>query len=160
MKVRAAVLREIGRPGPYAETRPLGIEDVELDPPGKGEVLVRIRAAGLCHSDVGVLEDEHQLRHLGRRAGPLATTRRACDEPLMTQEREFLAALASAVTWSIDGNVLDSLRKWADDDLRSLNGQIEFVLRDALRKRGRLREADEDASPGPALPGQPDGDEL
>ena len=56
MKVRAAVLREIGRPGPYAETRPLGIEEVELDPPGKGEVLVRIRAAGLCHSDLSVID--------------------------------------------------------------------------------------------------------
>jgi heat shock protein HslJ len=42
--------------------------------------------------------------------GPLATTRRACEEPLMTQEREFLAALASAVAWSIDGNVLDMHR--------------------------------------------------
>ncbi len=42
--------------------------------------------------------------------GPLATTRRACEEPLMAQEREFLAALASAVTWSIDGNVLDMHR--------------------------------------------------
>jgi heat shock protein HslJ len=42
--------------------------------------------------------------------GPLATTRRACEEPLMTQEREFLAALASAVKWSIDGNVLDMHR--------------------------------------------------
>jgi heat shock protein HslJ len=39
--------------------------------------------------------------------GPLATTRRACDEPLMAQESAFLAALASAVTWRIDGNVLD-----------------------------------------------------
>jgi alcohol dehydrogenase len=56
MKVRAAVLREIGRPGPYAATRPLGIEDVELDPPGEGEVLVRIRAAGLCHSDLSVID--------------------------------------------------------------------------------------------------------
>ena len=44
------------------------------------------------------------------RLGALATTRRACDEPLMIQEREFLAALASAVTWSIDGNVLDMHR--------------------------------------------------
>jgi len=42
--------------------------------------------------------------------GPLATTRRACAEPLMTQEREFLAALASAVKWNIDGNVLDMHR--------------------------------------------------
>lgn len=39
----------------------------------------------------------------------------------------------------IDGNVLDALRKWADDDLRSLNGQIEFVLRTSLRERGRFK---------------------
>jgi alcohol dehydrogenase len=56
MKIQAAVLREIGRPGPYGETRPLAIEDVELDPPGPGEVLVRIRAAGLCHSDLSVID--------------------------------------------------------------------------------------------------------
>jgi alcohol dehydrogenase len=56
MKTRAAVLREIGLPGPYAETRPLAIEEVELDPPGPGEVLVRIRAAGLCHSDLSVID--------------------------------------------------------------------------------------------------------
>jgi len=43
----------------------------------------------------------------GIRFGPAATTRRACEQPLMTQEQEFLAALASAVTWRIDGNVLD-----------------------------------------------------
>jgi hypothetical protein len=41
----------------------------------------------------------------------------------------------------IDGKVLDALRKWADDDLRSLNGQIEFVLRHVLRERGRLKES-------------------
>ena len=56
MKIRAAVLRQIGRPGPYAGTQPLVIEDVELDAPGKGEVLVRIRAAGLCHSDLSVID--------------------------------------------------------------------------------------------------------
>lgn len=43
----------------------------------------------------------------------------------------------------IDGNVLDALRKWADDDLRSLNGQIEFVLRKALRDHRRLKESAE-----------------
>jgi heat shock protein HslJ len=42
--------------------------------------------------------------------GPLATTRRACEESLMTQEKQFLAALTSAVTWSIEGNVLDMHR--------------------------------------------------
>jgi hypothetical protein len=33
-----------------------------------------------------------------------------------------------------------ALQRWADDDLRSLNGQIEFLLRDALRKAGRLKD--------------------
>lgn len=56
MKVRAAVLRELGRPRPYAESRPLEIAEVELDPPGPGELLVRVRAAGLCHSDLSVID--------------------------------------------------------------------------------------------------------
>lgn len=38
----------------------------------------------------------------------------------------------------IDKKTLDAMHRWADDDLRSLNAQIEFVLRDALRKAGRL----------------------
>ncbi|MBI5083142.1 MAG: hypothetical protein HZB13_00885 [Acidobacteria bacterium] len=41
----------------------------------------------------------------------------------------------------IDADVLDALRKWADDDLRSLNGQIEFLLRKALRERRRLPDS-------------------
>jgi alcohol dehydrogenase len=55
MIVRGAVLREMGLPSPYAESRPLAIEEVELAPPGPGELLVRIRAAGLCHSDLSVI---------------------------------------------------------------------------------------------------------
>ena len=39
----------------------------------------------------------------------------------------------------IDPAVLDALQKWADDDLRSVNSQIEYVLREALRKSGRLK---------------------
>ncbi|HEX2082420.1 MAG TPA: Arc family DNA-binding protein [Xanthomonadaceae bacterium] len=38
----------------------------------------------------------------------------------------------------IDRDVLDAVQRWADDELRSLNAQIEYVLRDALRKAGRL----------------------
>lgn len=56
MKIKAAVLRQLGVPGPYAESRPLTIEDFELAPPGPGEVLVRVRAAGLCHSDLSVID--------------------------------------------------------------------------------------------------------
>lgn len=40
----------------------------------------------------------------------------------------------------IDRDVLDAVQHWADDDLRSLNGQIEFLLRAALRESGRLKE--------------------
>jgi len=56
MKITAAVLREIGRPAPYAQSMPLSLEQVELDAAGPGEVLVRIRAAGLCHSDLSVID--------------------------------------------------------------------------------------------------------
>jgi hypothetical protein len=39
----------------------------------------------------------------------------------------------------IDRDVLDAIQRWADDDLRSLNGQIEFLLREALKKSKRLK---------------------
>src|SRR5690625_5924515 len=56
MKTRAAVLREMGATRPYKHSQPLKIEEVALDPPGRGEILVRIRAAGLCHSDLSVMD--------------------------------------------------------------------------------------------------------
>src|SRR4051812_11572931 len=55
MKVRGAVLREMGLEKPYGDSHPLAIEELELDPPGPGEMLVRVRAAGLCHSDLSVI---------------------------------------------------------------------------------------------------------
>jgi alcohol dehydrogenase len=58
MKTRAAVLEKMGIPGPYAESKPLRIREVELAPPGPGEVLVRIEAAGLCHSDLSVINGD------------------------------------------------------------------------------------------------------
>ncbi len=58
MKTRAAVLERMGAAPPYAHSRPLAIEELELAPPGAGEVLVRIRAAGLCHSDLSVINGD------------------------------------------------------------------------------------------------------
>ena len=58
MKTRAAVLRTIGLPAPYAESRPLRVTEVELDAPGHGEVLIRVHAAGLCHSDLSVISGD------------------------------------------------------------------------------------------------------
>jgi alcohol dehydrogenase len=56
MKMKAAVLWECGRPRPYAETRPMTIEEVELDGPGPGEILIEVAGAGLCHSDLSVID--------------------------------------------------------------------------------------------------------
>ena len=39
----------------------------------------------------------------------------------------------------ISATVLEAMQRWSDDELRSVNAQIEYVLRDALRKAGRLR---------------------
>lgn len=55
MRVQAAVLYEVRKPAPYEESKPLIIEEVELDPPGHGEVLVELVGAGLCHSDLSVI---------------------------------------------------------------------------------------------------------
>lgn len=58
MKIKAAVLEEIGRARPFADTRPLRIVELELDPPRPGELLVEIEAAGLCHSDLSVMNGD------------------------------------------------------------------------------------------------------
>jgi alcohol dehydrogenase len=55
MKIKAAVLYGMDAKPPFAQSRPLSIEEVELAPPGPGEVLVKIAAAGLCHSDLSVI---------------------------------------------------------------------------------------------------------
>src|SRR6476646_2259644 len=58
MKIEAAVLNAMGAKRPYAESKPLSVETIDLDGPGPGEVLVRIAAAGLCHSDLSVINGD------------------------------------------------------------------------------------------------------
>ena len=63
----------------------------------------------------------------------------------MAERKSFLVRLPA--------EVLDELNRWAKDDLRSLNGQIEFLLRDALRKqRGKEIRRDEDPPAGGEKP--------
>jgi hypothetical protein len=50
-----------------------------------------------------------------------------------------MAAEKKAYPLRISGDVLDAVQRWADDELRSVNAQIEYVLRDTLRKAGRLK---------------------
>ncbi len=56
ISMRAAVLHEQGLAHPFTESRPIAIETVELDAAGDDEVLIEIRAAGLCHSDLSMIE--------------------------------------------------------------------------------------------------------
>ena len=50
-----------------------------------------------------------------------------------------MAAEKKAYPLRISANVLEAMQRWSDDELRSVNAQIEYVLREALRKTGRLR---------------------
>jgi alcohol dehydrogenase len=55
MKMQAAVLRETGRARPFAASRPLEIEEVDIQGPAAGQVLVQVASAGLCHSDLSAI---------------------------------------------------------------------------------------------------------
>ena len=64
----------------------------------------------------------------------------------MAKRKEFLVRL--------DPQVHDALRRWADEELRSLNAQLEFLLRNALERAGRLPRGgdDEELEPGGSEP--------
>jgi alcohol dehydrogenase len=76
MKTRGAVLRQMGLPAPYAQSQPLRIEELELAPPGSGELLVKVLAAGLCHSDLSVIDGSRP------RVMPMVLGHEACGEVL------------------------------------------------------------------------------
>jgi hypothetical protein len=56
----------------------------------------------------------------------------------------------------VEPSLLEAIQRWADDDLRSLNGQIEFLLRRALHDAGRFRSGE---GGGPRPPGRPANEE-
>ena len=58
MRIKAAVIREMGMAPPYANSKPMKIEEVDLAPPGEREVLVQIKAASLCHSDLSTVNGD------------------------------------------------------------------------------------------------------
>lgn len=72
MKTIAAVLDSSGAARPYADSRPLRLVDIDLASPGPGELLVRIEAAGLCHSDLSVVNGDRP------RPLPMALGHEAC----------------------------------------------------------------------------------
>lgn len=83
MRINSAVLSAMGSQAPYATSKPLAIEELELDGPGPGEVLVRVKAAGLCHSDLSVINGNrprptpmalgHEAAGIVEECGPVET---------------------------------------------------------------------------------------
>jgi alcohol dehydrogenase len=55
MKIKAAVLERSDAQFPYVDSKPLVVQEIDLDDPGRDEVMVRIKAAGVCHSDLSVI---------------------------------------------------------------------------------------------------------
>ncbi|GER65881.1 zinc-dependent alcohol dehydrogenase family protein [Weizmannia acidilactici] len=80
MKIKSAVLWESGAPVPYEESKPIKIETLELDEPEYGEVLVKMKAASLCHSDLSVVNGSRP------RPLPMALGHEASGEVIKTGE--------------------------------------------------------------------------
>jgi Zn-dependent alcohol dehydrogenase len=132
--VRAAVLREMGRPGPYAETRPLEVVDLALAPPGPGEVRLAVRAAGLCHSDLSVIDASrprvmpmalgHEAAGVVEEVGPGVATLRPGDHVVLafvpvcgacTPCQAGRAALCEpGAAANAAGTLLSGDRRWSD----------------------------------------------
>lgn len=96
MRITAAILDQIGLPGPYADSRPLRLAEVELAPPRPGELLVRIDAAGLCHSDLSVINGDRPRpmpMALGHEAAATVLQTGDPDSPFKPGDRVVLAFL-------------------------------------------------------------------
>ena len=65
MKMKAGVLTVCGAPRPFAKSKPIHVIEVDLDPPGEGEVLVKVGGGGLCHSDLSLINGDRP-RHTRR----------------------------------------------------------------------------------------------
>ena len=58
MKMKAGVLTVCGAKRPFAESKPIHVVEIDLDPPGEGELLVKVGGGGLCHSDLSLINGD------------------------------------------------------------------------------------------------------
>jgi alcohol dehydrogenase len=96
MRITAAVLDRIGVAAPFADSRPLRLAELELDDPRPGELLVRIDAAGLCHSDLSVINGDRVRptpMALGHEAAATVVRAGDPDSAFATGDRVVLAFL-------------------------------------------------------------------
>jgi heat shock protein HslJ len=120
---RLSLTAESGAVLGFAPAPPPGLEGVTWDviSPVAGTRITFSFGDGMASGNAGcnTFRAPYSSQGSGIRIGPAATTRKACAEEPMVQERELLAALESAVTWSVDGNMLDMHRA---DKERALTG--------------------------------------
>ncbi|WP_110241781.1 alcohol dehydrogenase catalytic domain-containing protein [Nocardioides gilvus] len=106
MKIRGAVLDTIGLPRPYASSAPLTVTELDLAEPGPGELLVRIEAAGLCHSDLSVV-DGNRVRPvpmlLGHEAAGIVEIGSGDIEPGQRVVMTFLPRCGDCAACATDG---------------------------------------------------------
>lgn len=94
LKIRGAVLERAAAPRPYAESQPISISELDLSAPGEGELLVKMTAAGLCHSDLSVVNNNrprplpmllgHEAAGIVEKVGPGVTRVKEGDNVVMT----------------------------------------------------------------------------
>jgi Zn-dependent alcohol dehydrogenase len=96
MKITGAVLEEIGRPRPYSGSTPIAIRELDLASPGPTELLVQIEAAGVCHSDLSVV-DGNRVRPvpmlLGHEAAGIVRERGSAVDDIEVGDRVVMSFL-------------------------------------------------------------------
>jgi alcohol dehydrogenase len=144
MKTQAAVLYELGRPTPYADSRALVVDEVELEGPGPGEALVELASAGLCHSDLSVIDGSrprpmpmvlgHEAAGVVREVGPGVAGLRPGDHVIfsfmpMCGACQYCVAGRPALCErgaraNLEGCLLSGARRWRDSSGRTLNHHL------------------------------------
>ena len=144
MKTRAAVLYEMGSSRPYADSRPFVLESLTLESPGEGEVLVEIAAAGLCHSDLSVVDGSrprplpmvlgHEASGVVREVGPQVSALSAGDHvvfswvPVCGRCLFCVSGRGSmcepGVQANIDGTLLGGARRFSNEASTKCNHHL------------------------------------
>ncbi|MCC7355136.1 MAG: zinc-dependent alcohol dehydrogenase family protein [Anaerolineae bacterium] len=144
MQTEAAVLYEMGQPTPYAASQPLVIQEVQLEGPGPGEVLVEVVGAGLCHSDLSVVDGSrprvmpmilgHEAAGIVREVGPGVAEFRPDDHVVFswmpTCGRCLFCATGrpalceNGIRANLAGSLLNGSRRFRDGQGRILNHHL------------------------------------
>ncbi len=132
MNVEGVVLETTEAERPFASSRPLTLSTLELDPPGPGEILVRIEAAGVCHSDLSVVDGNrvrpvpmllgHEAAGIVEERGPGVTALDIGDRVVMT----FLPRCGRCANCRTHGRLPCSVGSAANNDGTLVGGGVRL----------------------------------